>query len=227
MSTKTTIKRVALVTVAALGFGGLSIVAAPMASAAATSSISLNTSSLTVVGGTAASDTPSALIRINTTSDTAGTYGLTGNEKILVSIVGVPTSASAKTSAANGLGGATISDSSTFAVTASDLIVVEHAGQTSGSVGTVSTAADATTSYTNWSKKITNATITSGTTDTTTNLVDGTITASNSKFVNMDGGKSYPASITTASYYVALMPRAGASVIDQGVYTIHVNKLRV
>jgi len=186
MSTKTTIKRVALVTVAALGFGGLSIVAAPMASAAATSSISLNTSSLTVVGGTAASDTPSALIRINTTSDTAGTYGLTGNEKILVSIVGVPTSASAKTSAANGLGGATISDSSTFAVTASDLIVVEHAGQTSGSVGTVSTAADATTSYTNWSKKITNATITSGTTDTTTNLVDGTITASNSKFVNMD-----------------------------------------
>jgi trimeric autotransporter adhesin len=219
MSTKTTFKRVALVTVAALGFGSLSIVAAPMASAA-TSSISLNTTSLTVVGGTNASDTPSALIRINTTSDTAGTYGLTGNEKILVSIVGVPTSASAKTSAANGLGGATISDSSTFAVTASDLIVVEHAGQTSGSVGTVSTALDATTSYTNWNKKIANATITSGTTDTTTNLVDGTLTSANSKFVNMDGGKSYPASIKVASYYVALMPRAGASVIDQGVYTV-------
>jgi hypothetical protein len=84
----------------------------------------------------------------------------------------------------------------------------------------VSTALDATTSYTNWSKKIANATITSGTTDTTTNLVDGTITASNSKFVNMDGSKAYPASIKTASYYVALMPRAGASVIDQGVYTV-------
>ncbi len=49
MSTKTTFKRIALVTVAALGFGGLSVVSAPVANAAA-ASFSVNTTSITVVG---------------------------------------------------------------------------------------------------------------------------------------------------------------------------------
>jgi hypothetical protein len=214
MSTKTTFKRIALVTVAALGFGGLSVVTAPMASAASTSSISLNTSSLTVVGGNGTSDTPSALIRVNTTSDTIATQGLQGNEKVIVSIVGVPTSVTAKTLAANG---AAITDTATFASRASDLIVVEYAGasQTSGTTG-----ATPTTAYTNWSKKTVDGTLSSGLTDTTTSVVDGTLTASNTFATNMDGSKVAAASLKIASYYVGLMPRAGASVIDQGVYTV-------
>ena len=49
MSTKTTFKRVALVAVAALGFGGLSVVTAPMANAAA-SGFTVEQTSITVVG---------------------------------------------------------------------------------------------------------------------------------------------------------------------------------
>ena len=83
MSTKTTFKRVALVTVAALGFGLLSSVTP--ASAVATglvASVGPNgATSLTVVGGE--TSTTGALIRLDVTNnDTATTGGLGLNETI-------------------------------------------------------------------------------------------------------------------------------------------------
>ena len=91
MSTKTTFKRVALVTVAALGFGLLTSVSS---NAAITSSFALNTTSQTVVGGGAAGDTPTALIRIDVTSDTLN-GGLAASETITAAVTGVPTSVTA------------------------------------------------------------------------------------------------------------------------------------
>jgi len=93
MSTKTTFKRVALVTVAALGFGLLTSVSS---NAAITSSFALNTTSQTVVGGGGSStpDTPTALIRIDVTSDTLGA-GLGTGETITAAVTAVPTSVTA------------------------------------------------------------------------------------------------------------------------------------
>jgi len=105
MSTKTTFKRIALVTVAALGFGGLVSVAPAQAAV----SISLNAvvgntgaTSLTVIGTD--TTTVGAVIRLDVTNDETATggYGLRQGETITASVVGVPTTVTAKTMAANG-----------------------------------------------------------------------------------------------------------------------------
>ena len=85
MSTKTTLKRIALVAVSALGFGMLSV--AP--SSAATGSMSLSTTSLTVVGGTE-SASGSGLFYVDT-FNTDGDAAALSSESIQVTVTGKPT----------------------------------------------------------------------------------------------------------------------------------------
>jgi hypothetical protein len=93
MSTKTTFKRVALVAVAALGFGVLTSVA-PANAGASTSSFSVNTSSVTVVtnGTTAAEVTLGAIFKVTlrNVETTAAAHVLQSGETLTVSVVGVP-----------------------------------------------------------------------------------------------------------------------------------------
>jgi hypothetical protein len=94
MSTKTTFKRIALVAVAALGFG---VLPAVTANADQALSIALSDTSITLVG----TDTPTALVAVTVTSDSA-TVGLSGTEQIKFSVTKVPTTVTAtKTLAAN------------------------------------------------------------------------------------------------------------------------------
>jgi len=151
MSTKTTFKRIALVTVAALGFGLLTSVPS---NAAITSSFALNTTSQTVVGGGAAStsDTPTALIRIDVTSDTVG-QGLGTGETITAAVTGVPTSVTA---------------TKTLAANRSDIAFVE--------VGPGQTTASTTSYLTNWAQSDTNTAGTVGTKNATAvSVTDGKI----------------------------------------------------
>jgi hypothetical protein len=99
MSTKTTFKRVALVTVAALGLGVMTSVAPANAAA---KSFSLDTTSVTVVGTTASM---TALFKITVSDDAATTANtaLASDETITATIVGVPAgTGAAKTIATNG-----------------------------------------------------------------------------------------------------------------------------
>jgi len=216
MSTKTTFKRVALVTVAALGFGLLTSVSS---NAAITSSFALNTTSQTVVGGGAAStsDTPTALIRIDVTSDTLG-GGLGAGETITAAVTGVPTSVTA---------------TKTLAANRSDLAFVE--------TGAGQTTANGTVSYlTDWTQSDTNTAGTAGTKNATAvSVTDGKIDSSNTGFGGMDGnGVTYggtdtnTASTYVKSYYISIIPTglgtafngnslvAGSNALDQGVYTV-------
>jgi trimeric autotransporter adhesin len=88
MSTKTTFKRIALVAVAALGFGVLSSVSP--ANAVATS-FALDKTSITVVDDRTGSDTLVAVFAITVTNTDTGTgAGLTQNDTITASVVGGP-----------------------------------------------------------------------------------------------------------------------------------------
>ena len=112
MSTKTTFKRIALVAVAALGFGMLSVVPSQAATAL---SMSLSSTSITIIGGTANSSTgPKALIRVTVTSTDTAT-ALTGTEQVKFSVIGVPT---------------TVTTTKTLASNAADLTFRETEGQT-------------------------------------------------------------------------------------------------
>jgi trimeric autotransporter adhesin len=218
MSTKTTFKRIALVTVAALGFGGLS--ATTPASAVAVSSFSLHTSSITVVGGSA-SDTPSALVRIRVTQSGDGALNvgaLDPNETITASVTGVPTSVTAKTVALNGgaFGTATNNDLSIVEVKAgASNTVTDWAYNAAGDgrSGVAATSADTVTA--------------------TAAIYDGRIGSENTSYFGqvpytLNGGDLAAATtagqdtVTSKSrfYYVAIMPKSGAAVIDQGVYTV-------
>jgi hypothetical protein len=84
MSTKTTFKRIALVAVAALGFGGLSVVTAPVASAAA-GSMTVDISSITVVG-TPTATRPLAAFRFTVLDADGLPTALESDESITVSI---------------------------------------------------------------------------------------------------------------------------------------------
>ncbi len=96
MSTKTLLKRIALVAVASLGLG---LTQTTSANAIQALSFTTDVSSITVVG--AEDGTPSnAVIAITVTSDTAST-GLAAGESITATVVGVPTTVSAKTLAGN------------------------------------------------------------------------------------------------------------------------------
>jgi len=103
MSTKTTLKRIALVAVSALGFGLMTSVAP--ASATATASFSVDKSSITVVtnGTTAAEVTLGAIFKITLVDATGAAQTLSTDETLTARVVGVPagTASTAKTVGAN------------------------------------------------------------------------------------------------------------------------------
>ncbi len=100
MSTKTTFKRVALVAVAALGLGVLTSVAPAFAAA---KTFSLDTTSVTVVGG-GASGTAVFKITVKDDAATTANTALAAGETITASIVGVPAgTGTAKTLGTNGV----------------------------------------------------------------------------------------------------------------------------
>ena len=230
MSTKTTIKRIALVAVSALGLGMLSVVTASTANAGVATTLRVSsgpnaaTTSVTVVGAsdvtTDTTDTASVLIRIDVSSNDTATPGLSLDETVTATITAVPTAVTAtKTVAKNG---GTFDDTATAAGDGvSDLILVEAKGQTSGTTG--ATAADGTTSYTNF-RKTPSTSATSTYVDTVTVAAggagDGKIGTTNSYYRNMDGTIETTTTHYMRSYYVAVMPRIGATVVDQGAYTI-------
>jgi hypothetical protein len=89
MSTKTTIKRIALVAVAALGLGSVSALSAN-ATATYTAGLTFSTSSLTVVGG-GTDNTNSGIIKVAATNDAGDAHALYNGETITVQVVAVPT----------------------------------------------------------------------------------------------------------------------------------------
>jgi len=226
MSTKTTFKRIALVAVAALGLGMLSV--ATPANAAVTQSLVASVgpngeTSLTVVG-----TSPSALVRLDVTSNDSSAVGLQANESITARVIGVPTSVTAKTVAANG---GSMADTTTAQATnsgKSDFSIIESRGQTTGVVGS---ATGSTYGTTNWATLATFAA--SANNDSSTagsdanNLVsgdgtnaDGVLGSTNTGFVNMDSNQATTvAGNYVKSYYVTIIPRTSATVIDQGAYT--------
>jgi trimeric autotransporter adhesin len=218
MSTKTTFKRIALVTVAALGFGVLtSVVPAQAAAATALNAVvgPNGATSLTVVAG---SDTPGALVRLDVTNDETATggRGLEAGETITTTIVGVPTAVTAKTLAVNG--GSIVDTTTSAGATRGDFTVLESAGQTTGSASLTL----ATSSNTDWSKlanrnSVANLDLKTGISLAQT--LDGNIGSLNTKYFNMDTNGSLSNAVSTTSYYVTIAPRQGATVIDQGAYT--------
>jgi hypothetical protein len=175
------------------------------------------TNSVTVVG--MASNVGGALVRLDVTSNDTSTAGLSANESITARVTSVPTAVTAKTLAANA---AAATDSAAISSTKSDLAFVEVRGQTSGLVGTSTTAA---TSYTNWSTIMDRTAAGSALganvdTPTAGSAVDGVIGSTNSGFSNMDGTKQATTGWYTKSYYMSIVARDGADVVDQGVYTV-------
>jgi hypothetical protein len=223
MSTKTTFKRVALVTVAALGFGLLSSVTPASAAPSTAMAVAVGPNGATSLTVVTASGVPKALVRIDITAAdtaTAGTpKGLQLGETITATVTGVPTAVTAKTLLANG---GKMGETATVQGTAgySDFIMLESKGQTSGVPGLT---ADTTSKWTDWSKLSDSVTPTAGIPDTTTNsaeqAADGFITQENTPFTNMDGNRNLANNTTVASYYVTIAPRKGATVLDQGAYT--------
>ncbi len=110
MSTKTTFKRIALVTVAALGFGLLSSVAPASATAGGAS---VSTTSLTVVGGTTGTG-GSGLFYVDVTDTTGAAAALTAAESLTVTVTGKPSYL------ANGTSAAALTDIAVQAVATTD-----------------------------------------------------------------------------------------------------------
>jgi hypothetical protein len=222
MSTKTTFKRIALVTVAALGFGVLtSVVPAQAAAATALNAVvgPNGATSLTVVS-VAGTDTPSALVRLDVTNDETASAGrgLEAGETITATVVGVPTTVTAKTLAANGGSMVDTTTSATGSNGKSDFTILESAGQSSGSAS----ATVATSSQTNWAalaNPVSASNLDIKSTITRAAAADAQIGSLNTSYFNMDSNGQLSTGITITSYYVTIAPRQGATVVDQGAYT--------
>jgi trimeric autotransporter adhesin len=223
MSTKTTFKRIALVTVAALGFGVLTTVVPAQAAVATTLNAAVGpngATSLTVVGGD--TNTAGALVRLDVTNDETVTPvggGLGSGDTIIGSVTAVPTTVLAKTLAANG--GSLADTSLTPGLGRSDFVMLESIGQTSG-VPATTVAATTTSINTDWTKMVD---LRAGTTNLDTATVDaaagadGVVRAANTGYNNKDGIAQVTTGVSTKSYYVTIKPRAGSDVIDRGAYT--------
>jgi len=172
------------------------------------------------------SDTAGALIRLDVTNDETSTFGrgLAAGESITASVIAVPTAVTAKTLAANGGG---LNDTVTAPGSGrSDFMMVESVGQTSGTAST--TAALTTSVNTDWSAIAQLAAGGNTNVDTATaaaslggsRSVDGQLGNLNTSFYNKDTSHQLASAIYTKSYYVTIIPRAGATVVDQGAYTI-------
>jgi trimeric autotransporter adhesin len=96
MSTKTTFKRIALVAVAAMGFGVLTSVTP--ASANTDSGFSVGYTSLTVVG---AANAGTAFLPVNITAPTGGPAGLQATESITAQVIAWPTAIDSTTAASD------------------------------------------------------------------------------------------------------------------------------
>jgi len=231
MSTKTTLKRVALVAVSALGMGLLSVVSVSPASAVVTSLAATvgpnGETSLTVVGDTA---TAGAVVKIDvTTNDTnsaTAAIGLSANESVTATVVGVPTAVTAKTLAANG--GSMVDTSTVWTSTAarSDFSIIETIAPTCGSTG--ATALASTSRPSAWgtlaspSDSTNHDTATGsarGSSANNTAVTDAVLGSGNQGCINMDTTKQLNTGLYTKSYYVTIRPRTGAVVGDQGAYT--------
>jgi len=244
MSTKLIFKRIALVTISALGFGILSSVtpASAVASSALVASVGpAGQTSLTVVGGD--SSTAYAVVRLDVTVDSAtGTSGLaTGlqcGESITATVSQVPTTVVAKTLAANG---GRISDTTTAQTAApgtaqrSDLVMTELAASTQGSGTAGATAGASTTTWTDWSLGTAGATSTNMESSTAAGTVDGEILragfanafitdgqlgCTNTYAINKDGSRQASTGVNKVSYYVSIASRLGANTFDVGAYTV-------
>ena len=93
MSTKTTFKRIALVTVAALGFGVLTSVAP--ASAAGPSTMSIPVTDLTIIGDTY------GFVTINVVNAAGDPSGLAASESITATVIDTPKGIDSTTAASD------------------------------------------------------------------------------------------------------------------------------
>jgi hypothetical protein len=228
MSTKTTFKRVALVTVAALGFGLLSSVTP--ASAVATglvASVGPNgQTSLTVVGGD--SGTAGALIRLDVTNNDTTTItggGLGVNETITGSVSVAPALRNA-----GSMADTTTPVGLTGTAARSDFVMLETNGQTQGT--RAATTATSVSRPTNWALLASMGTGSTGWTvasnlllDTATagmspaRASDAKIDSPTAGFNNMDSIHENTSFEYTKSYYVTVRPRLNSDVMDKGAYT--------
>jgi trimeric autotransporter adhesin len=222
MSTKTTFKRIALVTVAALSFGLLSSVTPASAVATAlTASVGPNgATSLTVVGGD--SNTAAALIRLDVTNSDTATPGLAAGDTITASVT-APTTSTRGGSVADT--GTAVGGTGTLA--RSDFTMLESAGQsTSGALG--ATAKDAVSAATNWERLASGTaasafldSATAGNTTSVARTADGKIDMGNTGYINMDSIHELTEFGYIKSYYVTVRARTGADIMDKGAYTFN------
>jgi len=186
MSTKTTLKRIALVAVSALGFGMLSVTP----SLALATGLSVDKSSITVVAPTTVSgtDTPTAVVAITVSNNTALT-GLGSLETVTATVTSVPagTSSTAKSIGSN----------------AADLRFRELIQpETATELKYYSTLAND-----------------SG--NGTESDVDGKIGTNNTGYRSSQfNGGTYSATQKSLTYFMGIEIAYGATVIDQGVYTV-------
>jgi len=203
MSTKTTFKRIALVAVAALGFGTVSAISPANAVGV---SFTTNATSYTSVGST----TPQITVAITLTADTG--VALAGGESLTVTTVGVPagTSGTAKTLPANGTG-------STRATTTNDLIFTEVAQAAATGIDPAwgSLSPD------------TNSAMAAVAAETST---DGVFSSRNTRHYGMSSAQGASVADTNtalwgkaSTYYLSIAPGGGKTVLDQGVYTVQID----
>jgi hypothetical protein len=222
MSTKTTLKRIALVAVSALGLGLFATVTP--AQAAGDPTFSVNTTSITVVssataGNASAGDSTTAskslaVVRI-CASDADGVRPLASGETITASVVGVPTSVTAtKSVAANSTdigfielkySGATDRTESTGGIT----YAKDDNNGTSVLFKTVATATQTT-----------QVTMAAGDTGNNTNL-DGRIGTRNTAY--SDSSTSAVLGSAYFNCYLLGMHGFGNVAVDQGAYTVRLS----
>jgi len=222
MSTKTTFKRIALVTVAALGFGVLTSVVPAQAAVATTLNVAVGpngATSLTVVTPDTAN--AAALIRLDVTNDETSTPGLGAGDVVIGSVTAVPSTVLAKTLASNG---GNMADSTAVpGAGRSDFVMLETRGQTSGETLTATTS---TSTNTDWTRLVSGLTGVQALLDSKTAsgaadlaAADGQLTSSNTGYNNKDGITQSSIGTYTKSYYVTIKPRTGSDVVDRGAYT--------
>ena len=200
MSTKITLKRIALVAVSALGFGLISSVA-PASAAGATSGISMQKSSITVVGSAANAGESStafgAIFKITANPlDGVATvaHGLASGESLTATVVAVPAgTGTAKTLAAN----------------AADLVLQAVAPNTYANTGNPYSITDSP--FTAESKTVTRSNWT---------LIGGGAAAWDS--ASTEYASSGTSTKVDNAYYLRVLPETGQGrlVIDQGEYQI-------
>jgi len=193
MSTKTTFKRVALVVVAALGFGTMSAVSP--ANAVQALSFSLDQTSQTIVGSYSAT-AGMAVFAVTVTSDTP-TVGLSTGESITATVTGVPTA---------------VTTTKTLAANAADLRFFELKQSAVTKVNPIydGGTVDTFTAIANGSDTNTDGVINSN--NTGHYGMDNQLTAAETETARL---------LKKRTYYMGVQINgAGKTVIDQGVYTI-------